>query len=149
MTATAVLVGVVTGVVLGWVLLRQRVDSWARRQLERWQAATSDAIRQDSLVRSRAVLHGRASEQRAPVTTLFPFDPADARFIGTPVDFVVFDGYREVTAGRRDTLRRIVLVDVKTGTSSLTTVQRRVRDCVAEGRYSWHQVGAGTGARRG
>ena len=37
MTATAVLVGVVTGVVLGWLLLRHRVDSWARRQLERWQ----------------------------------------------------------------------------------------------------------------
>jgi predicted Holliday junction resolvase-like endonuclease len=149
MTAAAVLVGVVAGAALAWILLHHRVDVWARHQLERWQAATGDAIREDSLLRSRAVLHGRASEQLAPVTADFPFDPADARFIGSPVDFVVFDGYRDVRAGMRGTLRRIVLVDVKTGTASLSTVQRRVRDCVAEGLYSWHQVGVEQRARRG
>lgn len=149
MTAAAVIVGVVAGAVAAWVLLHRRMDAWAHRRLERWQTAAGDAIRQDSLLRSRAVLHGRASEQLAPITTDFPFDPADARFIGSPVDFVVFDGYREVRAGRRDTLRRIVLVDVKTGTSSLSTVQRRVRDSVVEGRYSWHQVGAEERAHRG
>ena len=148
MTA-AVLVGVVAGAVLAWVLLHHRVDDRAHRLLERWQAATRDAIREDSLLRSRAVLHGRASEQLAPITTEFPFDPADARFLGSPVDFVVFDGYREVRAGLRDTLRRIVLLDVKTGTSSLSTVQRRVRDCVAEGRYTWCQVGVEHPVRRG
>lgn len=149
MTAAAVLVGVVAGAVLAWVLLHRRVDAWAHRQLDRWQAAAGAAMREDSLLRSRAVLHGRASEQLAPITTEFPFDPADARFLGSPVDFVVFDGYREVRAGLRDTLRRIVLVDVKTGTSSLSTVQRRVRDCVAEGRYTWCQVGVEHPVRRG
>jgi predicted Holliday junction resolvase-like endonuclease len=149
MAAAAALVGVLAGAVLGWWLLHHRVDSWARRQLERWQAAETAAIRDESLLRSRAVLRGRASEQLAPITTAFPFDPADTRFIGTPVDFVVFDGYREVRAGERDTLRRIVLVDVKTGRSSLTTVQRRVRDCLAAGGYSWRQVGAGEAVGRG
>ena len=149
MTAAAVLVGVLTGALAGWFLLRHRVDAWARRQLERWQAEEAAGIREDTLLRSRAVLHGRASEQLAPLTAAFPFDPADARFIGTPVDFVVFDGWREVRAGGRDALRRIVLVDVKTGRSSLTTVQRRVRDCVADGRYSWHHVTEREGARHG
>ena len=149
MTAAAVLAGVIAGAVLAWALLHQRVDARAHRLLERWQAASRGATREDSLLRSRAVLHGRASEQLAPITTQFPFDPADARFIGSPVDFVVFDGCREVRAGVRRTLRRIVLVDVKTGTSSLSTVQRRVRDCVEEGRYSWHQVGVEQRSRRG
>ena len=147
MTASAVLVGLLAGVLLAWFLLHHRLDAWAHRQLERWQSAEGAAIREESLLRSRAVLHGRASEQLAPITAGFPFDPADARFLGSPVDFVVFDGYREVWSGRRETLRRIVLVDVKTGTSSLSTVQRRVRDCLAEGRYSWHQVGEEEGAR--
>lgn len=149
MTLAAVLVGVVAGAVTAWFLLHRRVDAWAHHRLARWRDAAADAIREDSLVRSRAVLHGRASEQLAPITAGFPFAPSDARFIGSPVDFVVFDGYGEVRAGLRDTLRRIVLVDVKTGTASLSTVQRRVRDSVGEGRYSWHQVGGGERTRRG
>lgn len=136
----AVLVGMVAGVALAWGLLRHRVDTWAATAFDRWRAAEAVAIREDSLLRSRAVLRGRASEQLAPLTTAFPFDPADARFIGSPVDFVVFDGYRQVRAGTRESLRRIVLVDVKTGSASLTTIQRRVRDCLADGRYSWRQV---------
>lgn len=148
MTAAALLLGVVGGVVVAWFLLHRRVDARAARLLEQWRAAEAVAIREETLQRSRAGLHGRASEQLAPMAGDFPFDPADARFIGSPVDFVVFDGYREVRAGRRESLRRIVLVDVKTGTSSLSTVQRRVRDCVAEGRYSWHQVGEADGAQR-
>ena len=149
MNAAAVLLGVLTGVVLGWLLMRRRVDAWASGWFERWRQAESDSVREDSLLRSRAVLRGRASEQLAPITAGFPFDPADARFIGSPVDFVVFDGCRDVRAGRRDSLRRIVLVDVKTGGSSLTTVQRRVRDCLVEGRYSWHQIGQEEWVARG
>lgn len=143
MTVAAVLLGVVAGALVAWILLHHLVEAWAVRRFERWREEESAAIRDESLSRSRAALRGRALEQLAPITAAFPFDPADARFIGTPVDFVVFDGYRAVRAGRADSLTRIVLVDIKTGRSSLSTIQRRVRDCVANGRYWWHRMGGG------
>ena len=145
----AVVIGLVTGVLLGRRLLRHRARVWAESMLRRWREEETRAIREESAFRSSAVLRGRAYEQLAPVMAEFPFDPADARFIGTPVDFVVFDGYAEVRAGTRNSLRSIVLVDVKTGGSTLTKIQRRVRDCVNEGRCEWGLLGPGVGAGRG
>lgn len=149
MTLVSFLLGLAAGLFLAWRLLARRVEPWARAVLGEWLAEEAGAARADALLRSRAVLRGRAAEQLAPVLGGFPFDPADARFLGSPVDFVVFDGCREVRAGERDTLRRIVLVDVKTGGSSLSTVQRRIRDCVEAGRCTWHVLAGSEGIRHG
>jgi predicted Holliday junction resolvase-like endonuclease len=107
---------------------------------EDWRDQETETIRSQSIRRSEAVLRGRMSEQLAPTTDTFPFDPQDARLIGTPIDFVVFDGLAEARTGRRDSLRRIVLVEIKSGQSSLTRIQRRVRDAAAEGRVSFHTL---------
>lgn len=137
---TLLLLGLLGGLVLGWLVLEHRRDRWAERWLAAWRAEEVEALGADSLARSRAVLRGRVSEQLAPVLPQFGFSPADARFVGSPVDFVVFDGLEEVRAGRRDRLHRIVLVDVKTGSASLSTIQRRVRDCVEDGRVTWQEM---------
>lgn len=149
MTLAAFLLGLAAGLLLAWRVLARRIEPWTRALLDGWLAEEAELAGADAVVRSRAVLRGRAAEQLAPVLGDFPFDPADARFLGNPVDFVVFDGCREVRAGQRDTLRRIVLVDVKTGASSLSTVQRRIRDCVEAGRCTWHVLAGNEGARPG
>ena len=64
-------------------------------------------------------------------------NPKDAQFLGRPVDFVVFDGLDE------GEVRRIVFVEVKTGVSTLTTRERRVRDAVRAGRVEWQELRAG------
>jgi predicted Holliday junction resolvase-like endonuclease len=53
------------------------------------------------------------------------------RFLGTPVDLIVFDGMSE------NDLREIVFLELKTGSSSLSKRERRVRDAVQEKRVSW------------
>jgi quinol monooxygenase YgiN len=53
------------------------------------------AIRQDSLRRSQSVVAGKATEHLAPLLPGFEFDPRDARFLGSPIDFIVFDGLSE------------------------------------------------------
>jgi len=139
--AVAIIIAVVVGLAAGALVARRtsghRTGRWADDLLVRWRMEESDTIAEEALRRSRAVLTGRISEQMAPVHPAFAYDPADARFIGSPIDFVIFDGLAEVRAGRRTTLRSIVLLDVKTGRSSLTTVQRRVRDCVERGEVWW------------
>ena len=48
--------------------------------------------RDDAVRRSRAVLGGLAAEQLAPGLPGFPYDPTELRFVGKPVDFIVFNG---------------------------------------------------------
>jgi len=74
----------------------------------------------------------------APLMPEFGYNPADARFLGSPIDYIIFDGYSEAeTAGK---IRKIVLMDVKTGNAKLSPVERTVRDAVASGRVEWETL---------
>jgi predicted Holliday junction resolvase-like endonuclease len=73
------------------------------------------------------VIVRRVAEQLMPSLPRFAYNPIDARFPGSPVDLVVFDG---LDAGE---LRRIVFVEVKTATATLTSCERRVRDAIRHG----------------
>ena len=42
--------------------------------------------------RSRSVLGDMFAEQLAPYLPDFPFSPTEAKFIGAPIDFLVFKG---------------------------------------------------------
>ena len=75
----------------------------------------------------------------APLLPEFPYAPADARFIGNPIDFVVFDVYTQVKVERGDTIR-IVLVEVKKGKGRLTREEALIKKAVEEGRVSWRTV---------
>ena len=99
-----------------------------------WKANYTRHIRKDSVDRSRATISGQVHEQLLPYLPDFPFDPKDVRFLGAPVDLLVFDG---LNAGK---LERIVFVEVKTGTSQLTPRERQVRDMVQARGVSWEEI---------
>lgn len=111
------------------------LEAEAREALERWKLRHELEIRGDAVRRSQAVVAGKATEQLVPFLPEFPYDPRDARFVGAPVDLVVFDG---LTAGE---LREVVLVEVKTGAgAALSPRERRLRDLVAEGRVRFVEL---------
>ena len=99
-------------------------------QLQRWQQESEDGIRKDAIEKSRAVILGKVSEHLVPFFPGFQHNPKDARFIGTPVDFVVFDGLDD------GEVRGITFMEVKTGSSSLNTRERQVRNVVTNGASS-------------
>ena len=68
----------------------------------------------------------------------FPFNPKDARFLGSPIDLIVFDG---LDAGQ---IEQIVLVEVKTGGSSLSKRERQIRDVILQGKISWQELRVGS-----
>jgi predicted Holliday junction resolvase-like endonuclease len=78
----------------------------AREDAE-WRAGKLEGLVKNRLKQSRAVLGGLVSEQLAPLLPGFPYDPGDCRFVGKPVDFIVFKGMnqREIT--------EVVFLDVK------------------------------------
>lgn len=85
--------------------------------------------RADAIKQSRSVLGGLAGEQVAPFLPGFPCNPADARFIGKPVDFVAFCG-----AAQEDKINEILFVEVKSGEATLSRREKEIRECVEHGR---------------
>jgi len=105
-----------------------------------WKVGYTRRVREDAVQRSLAVTSGKVHEQLIPYLPAFPYNPKDARFLGSPVDLVVFDGLAE---GR---VRRIVFVEVKTGGAGLTGRERMVREAVREGEVEWVELRVATGA---
>lgn len=101
-----------------------------------WKATYTRAIRRDAIGRSQATIAGMVHEQLLPILPDFPFNPKDARFLGSPVDLVIFDG---LDAGQ---LQRIVFLEVKTGGAGLTARERQLRDVVRAGKVSWQEMRA-------
>jgi predicted Holliday junction resolvase-like endonuclease len=81
--------------------------------------------RKEAIGRSRSVLGGKFTEQMAPYLPEFHYDPTEARFIGDPIDLVVFPGL----ASREPT--EVVIIEVKGGKSSgLTPVERKIKELI-------------------
>ncbi len=137
-----ILAAFLIGLILAYLYFRQRIsvlEERARIDLERWKLECTDDIRKDSVNRSRSTLKGKISEQMAPFLPEFPFLPADARFIGNPIDFIVFDGYTKAKDDKGDSVS-VVLVEVKKGKGKLTRNEKLIERAVNEGRVSWQTV---------
>jgi predicted Holliday junction resolvase-like endonuclease len=131
-----------TGVIAAYLYFRQQtsvIEERARNDLERWKIECIREIRKDSVNHSRSTLKGRISEQMAPLLPEFPYSPADARFIGNPIDFIVFDGYTKVKDEKRDTIS-VVLVEVKKGKGKLSREESLIKKAVEEGRVCWQTI---------
>lgn len=126
--------GLLIGIILCYVYLRERLAV----QFERWKADFEEKIKQEILERSRAALKGRIGEQLAPLLPMFKHEPADARFLGSPVDYVVFDGYKEGNP------RSVTFIDVKTGkTATLSKMERKLKLVIDQGKVRWETIHMG------
>jgi predicted Holliday junction resolvase-like endonuclease len=67
----------------------------------------------------------------APYLPDFPWSPTEVRFLGKPIDFLVFRGMDGKT------IEEVIFVEVKTGESRLSPVERSLRDAIQAGRVSW------------
>lgn len=116
---------------------REQRDIAAREatsQLIDWKHEQEKLIRQDAVMRSQAVTLGKVTEHLVPYLPNFDYNPKDVRFIGSPVDFVIFDGLNDEEENQ---IRNVVFVEIKTGVSALSRRERLVRDAIRDGRVRW------------
>jgi len=122
---------------------KEMFEEWRDRELESvatkkaeilfedWKQKYEEKIRRDAIERSRAVITGKVVEQLTPYLPQFKYNPKDARFIGSPVDLIVFDGLDE------GNLRKIVFIEVKSGKSSLSKREKLVKDAIEKGKVEY------------
>lgn len=139
---------------------RTMFDSWRQKEneyLETWKATELDRlsnekgqllfnhwkddnevlIREDAIKRSQAVTRGKVAECLIPYFPDFPYNPKDARFLGTPVDLIVFDGLSDEEEG----VKEVAFIEIKTGkTSNLSKREKAVRDCIEDRRVRFYTI---------
>jgi predicted Holliday junction resolvase-like endonuclease len=97
-----------------------------------WEAEIPN-YRKDAILKSRAVLAGQFSENLAPFLPDFEFNPNECRFVGKPVDFLVFKGMD------KKEIDEIVFVEVKSGDSKLSPIQRKIKQAVENKKVRWKE----------
>lgn len=106
----------------------------AQTLLQEWKLEQERQIRQEAIQRSQAVTTGKITEQLVPYLPNFSYNPKDARFIGSPIDLIVFDGLND---DEEWYIRDVVFIEIKTGNAGLTRREKLVRDAIRAGRVKW------------
>lgn len=111
--------------------MRESVRNELSVLFEQWKLNYEKSIRKDAASKSQSTLVGKITEHFIPYLPDFSYNPQDARFLGSPIDFIVFDGLSE------GALRKIVFIEVKTNAGSLTVRERQIRDVINEKAVEW------------
>ena len=119
---------------LAQLKFERKFRQWQETEEHRWQEEMERA-KQTAIAQSRAVLGGKFTEQMAPYLPEFSYDPTEARFIGNPIDFIVFPG---LASGDP---QEIVIMEIKSGKNSqLTPAQRKIQQLIEDGMVRWELI---------
>jgi predicted Holliday junction resolvase-like endonuclease len=105
----------------------------------------NEKMKKFSLDAQRNSLKGKIGEQVSPLMPEFytKYEPADARFMGSPIDFVIFKNMSKFDKETKDEENpiEVVLVDIKIGKSAtLSPLQKSIREAILEKRVSFDVI---------
>lgn len=147
MAITDILIGLFVGLVVAASVylimkmqLRHRIAMVEKEFAKTW-AENEASVRKDAADRSRYVLKGKIAEHMVPIIPeVFKYNPSDARFIGAPIDYLIFDGYTRVKDGESGEDITVILADIKTGDAKLSRTERKIKEAVDSGRVRWETI---------
>lgn len=134
------LTGMIFGAILASMLLARTRQGKIKAEyealileLQAQHTLELQAAQKRSVNTSRAVLKGKMAEQFAPIFPEFHYLPADARFLGDPIDYVIFDGYTAFRdgEGRAEDIE-VVFMDIKSGKARLTGGQKAIAQAIKQ-----------------
>ncbi len=106
-----------------------------RHDMDMKRLKENKEIRADAVKRHKNTIKGKVTEHLIPYMDEFNYNPSDCRFLGSPIDMIVFDGLSD------GEVKEVVLLEIKTGPSAnLSTRERKIRDAIKEKRVSWRLI---------
>lgn len=99
--------------------------------------------RKEAIAKSRSVIGGQFSENLAPFLPNFNYLPTECRFLGKPIDFLVFKGMDEKQ------IEEVIFVEVKSGKSKLSQHEKRLKEVIDAKRVRWEEYRIPEGITRG
>ena len=124
--------------------LKDQLQTWVEWAPKHREEVLADAaaqmkkvekeLRKDAISRSQLVVRGKIAEQLAPFMPGFDFNPRDCRFLGSPIDYVCFEGLSD------GDVTDVVFVEIKTGKSRLSVREYQVQKAIEEGLVSYEVI---------
>lgn len=127
-------------VIGGLVYILEDVKGQVRdlqKQIEETAAAhivEKAKVKKDSTFRSSAVNWGKTIEHFVPFMTKFPVPPEDVVFLGMPIDYV---GFTDTENAKECAVH---FLEVKSGSSALSTKQKNIKKAIEQGRVIFHEI---------
>jgi predicted Holliday junction resolvase-like endonuclease len=89
-------------------------------------------ISQKSEVSTEAINIGFILERIAPLLDDFRFDRNDCRSLFDPIDYIIFEGL-----SKRNSVSRILFIEIKTGKARLNDHQKEIRSLIERKQVTW------------
>lgn len=125
----AVFFALIFGIYIG----KKIVEYYYKAKLKEWIWKREDEIREDAVKRSKSVLMGKFLEHISPFFPNFKYNPTDMRFIGNPIDFIVFRG---LSKGKP---KEIIFLEIKTGRNRLNKMETEIKMVVKNKKVRWEE----------
>jgi len=123
--------------------LEKEIQAQYQLKLREWTQNAEKEIRTSSLNASRNTIKGKVSEQILPMLPGLMYEPSEMRFLGSPIDYIIFDGYNDAKNGQGE-IRAIVLADVKRGNKAkLSPIQKKIKEAIEKGNIRWETIHLG------
>ncbi len=91
------------------------------------------AARLDANLTQRAVIKGKISEEIAPLLNNFPYEMSCCKFLGQPVDYLIFPQMDQ------ENIEEVIFLEVKSGDSVLNNRQRQIKKAIEEKRVKFEE----------
>ena len=124
-TISAIVLFLLIGIAIGHIIGKIRANKYWEAQIEK--------ERKDAIAKSRVTLGGLFSEQLAPYLPDFPYSPSEVRFIGKPIDFIVFKG------ADSKNIDEVVFVEVKSGKSKINSHEKNLKNAIDNKKVRWEE----------
>lgn len=124
-SALTLILVIAIGFLVGYIFAKSKTN-------HEWEDKVPQ-IRETAIKQSRAVLSGQFSEQLAPYLPNFTHSPSEAKFIGKPIDFIVFKGLdlKDPT--------EVIFVEVKSGKSKTSDVEKKLKEVIDNKKVRWEE----------
>ena len=133
-TIAVIILFLLIGIIIGHIIGAIRRNKYWEPQIE--------VERKDAIAKSRATLGGLFSEQLAPYLPNFPYSPSEVRFIGKPIDFIVFKG------ADSKNIDEVVFVEVKSGKAKINNHEKNLKNTIDNKRVRWEEYRVPDGVTR-
>lgn len=121
----AAIIFIIIGYLIGKIITTHSIN-------KEWEDKIPEQ-RADAINRSRASLGGKFSENLSPYFPDFPFHPTEMRWLGSPVDYIIFKGMDN------DKIEELIFLEIKSGKSVLTAREKQIKKLIEEKKVSWKE----------
>jgi predicted Holliday junction resolvase-like endonuclease len=122
------IIALILGLFIGFLLLKNKFE----KKLD----AILKTEREDAIKRSRSVLTGQFSEQISPYMPGFPYSPTECKFLGKPIDFIVFKG------ADSNNIEEVIFLEIKSCDAKLNKQEKNLKKTILQKKVKWDEYKA-------